>query len=197
MRIRPALVAVLLSALAVTLGAPACGPRTVDAPESKPLNSSEARILDDFKARVTKYEKVTEKLEREVYPRTASDSPEDIHRHQQELSRRILLALPAQRAGDIFTPEIAALFKRRLAAVLNGPDGANIRGVILDENPGDIPIAAMTPYPAGAPVATAPPQILDVLPGLPNELEYRFIGPHLVLRDIAAHLVVDIIPDVL
>jgi hypothetical protein len=34
------------------------------------------------------------------------------------------------------------------------------------------------------------------LPELPKELEYRFVGRELVLRDIAANLVLDVVQDI-
>ena len=42
-----------------------------------------------------------------------------------------------------------------------------------------------------------PPDLLEVLPALPVELEYRFVGEALILLDTVAHIVVDYIPDVL
>ena len=41
-----------------------------------------------------------------------------------------------------------------------------------------------------------PPSLLLNLPKLPKELEYRFVGRELILRDIAANLIVDVIPEV-
>jgi hypothetical protein len=39
--------------------------------------------------------------------------------------------------------------------------------------------------------------LLDVLPRLPEELEYRFVGRDLILRDVKANLIVDFIPGIL
>lgn len=43
----------------------------------------------------------------------------------------------------------------------------------------------------------APPPVLAALPVLPVELQYRFVGRDLVLVDIEANLVVDVLPDAL
>jgi hypothetical protein len=48
-----------------------------------------------------------------------------------------------------------------------------------------------TPYPDGVPLSTMPPAILGVLPKLPPEVDYRFVGRHLILRDVAANIIVD------
>ena len=45
--------------------------------------------------------------------------------------------------------------------------------------------------------AATPPYVLAVLPTLPGELQYRFVGPDLVLVDIAANFIIDVLPDAL
>ena len=52
-------------------------------------------------------------------------------------------------------------------------------------------------YPESVPVASVPPQVLQALPKLPEELEYRFIGDRLILHDIHAHIIVDLIDGVI
>jgi hypothetical protein len=42
-----------------------------------------------------------------------------------------------------------------------------------------------------------PPCLLNALPALPPELRYGFVGPHLVLWDVDAGLIVDFVPDAL
>jgi hypothetical protein len=42
-----------------------------------------------------------------------------------------------------------------------------------------------------------PPQVLEPLPKLDEEMEYRFLGQRLVLLDTHAHIVVDYTEDVL
>ena len=41
------------------------------------------------------------------------------------------------------------------------------------------------------PLSTVPPQVLEGLPKLPEELEYRFVGERLILLDPHAHIIVD------
>ncbi len=47
------------------------------------------------------------------------------------------------------------------------------------------------PYPKDEPLSTVPPDVLKTLPVLPKDLEYRFVGKHLILYDARAGLVVD------
>ena len=69
------------------------------------------------------------------------------------------------------------------------------QNAILVEVPVKVPPAINTDYPTALPLATVPPGLLLKLPTLPDELEYRFLGRHLILRDIKANLIVDFIPD--
>lgn len=186
---------IVAASAAVALGMPTCARKPVEAPEATPRTATEQRIIDDFKKRVDTYEDVSGKLEAEVYPRSPELDPAQIHKHQKELAARIIKALPDWRQGAIFTPEISAFFKARIAAVVNGRDGANIKGAIFDDAPGNIPVKVFTEYPTGVPIATLPAQMLSHFPVLPKELEYRFIGTDLILMDIAAFLIVDVIPN--
>ena len=43
--------------------------------------------------------------------------------------------------------------------------------------------------------ATVPAQMLKLFPVLPKELEYRFLGSHLILMDVKAFLIVDVVPN--
>jgi hypothetical protein len=52
------------------------------------------------------------------------------------------------------------------------------------------------PYPAMSPLGTFPPLLLGALPRLPDDLEYRFMGRHLIMRDTKANLIVDYLSDV-
>ena len=53
------------------------------------------------------------------------------------------------------------------------------------------------PYPDGVPYTTVPPTLLLRLPKLPDEVAYRIVDRDLVLLDVKANLVVDLIPEVI
>ena len=74
-----------------------------------------------------------------------------------------------------------------------GPEGAELKAVIMDENPGRLQLHVNARYPESVPVSTVPTQVLQTLPKLPEDLEYRFIGDRLVLHDIHADTIVDVI----
>lgn len=184
----------LAVAAAAVVAAPSCARRApVEAPEAAPRTVSEDVIIGDFKERLAKYQTVSDTLRGEVFPSNSEIKADEIHKRQKELARRIVEALPGWQQGNIFTPEIASLIRSRLAEALKGTDGANVRGAIFDDAPPPQKIVVMTEYPSGAPVATVPAQILELLPVLPKELEYRFVGTDLILFDVSAYLMVDVV----
>lgn len=179
--------------LVVAVAGPACSRKPVEAPEAAPRTANEDAVIADFKARLAKYEAVSSKLRAQVFPPGDVVQATDIHKHQKELASRIVTALPGWKQGDIFTAEIASLIRRRMAEALSGPEGANNRGAIFDDAPPPQKIVVMTEYPTGMPVATVPAEILKLLPLLPKELEYRFVGQDLILFDVSAYLMVDVV----
>lgn len=184
----------LLVASTALAAAQACSRKPVEAPEAAPRSTNEDRIIADFKDRLAKYEAVSSKHRGDVFPPGQETEAEEIHKRQKELARRIVAALPGWQQGNIFAPEIAALVKRRLAEAMTGTDGANNRAAIFDDAPPAQKVVVMTEYPTGAPVATVPSEILKLMPVLPKELEYRFVGRDLILFDVSAYLMVDVIP---
>ena len=56
-------------------------------------------------------------------------------------------------------------------------------------------LAVNSTYPISAPFSTVPPSVLMALPPLPKELEFRFVGRNLILRDTKANMIVDVLPE--
>ena len=161
-----------------------------------PVNR-DAAIGAEFEERVADYMKIHEKAQVGLVAPKSTESPVQISEFQHQLAARIRALRPNGKQGDIFTPAITGVFHRLVAIAMHGSDGARIRtsferaepieGVHLDVNQA---------YPDGMPLQSMPPSLLLNLPKLPKELEYRFVGRELILRDIAANLIVDVIPEV-
>lgn len=124
-------------------------------------------------------------------------SPQQIDSHQRELGRLIQQARADAKPGSIFTPDIQAVVHRLMTQVFGGPDGKALKASIMDENPGAMRLTVNSRYPDAVPLSTVPPQVLQGLPTLPEELEFRFIGRHLILMDQHAHIIVDLIENAL
>lgn len=102
--------------------------------------------------------------------------------------------------GEIFTTEIAVEMKRVFR-----DDGSNLTGreamaiaLEKDNPPNSVPEPTVNDeYPSNLGLVSPSPTTLTRLPELPKGLEYRLIGPHLILRDIETNLIVDVAPNVL
>lgn len=130
-------------------------------------------------------------------PLPSEATAEQIETRQRALGRLIEQARATASPGSVFTPDARAYFRTTLRRTLAGLDGPELLESILDENPGRIQLRVNARYPDGVPLSTVPYQVLAVLPPLPEELEYRFIGTRLVLLDAHAQLVVDYMDDAL
>lgn len=182
----------LTGAGVLVLSLAACGPLWAQTKVNQ-----DARIAADFLARVNEYKALHQRLEDTLPKLPKEATPEQIDTNQRALGRLIADARRGAKPGDIFTRETRALIRRYLAAVFGGPDGRALKASIMDENPGPVKVTVNQRYPDEIPLATMPPQVLQWLPKLPEDLEFRFIGDRLVLLDVHAHMVVDLIEDAL
>jgi hypothetical protein len=166
------------------------------APKPQPADA-QARTIADFMERVKAYVAIHQKAEATL-PRVPTEAtPKQIDEKQRALGALIQQARATAKRGDIFTPEMAAFVKRLLARVFAGADGKQLRASIMDENITPVSVKVNQRYPDEYPLTTMPPEVLQTLPALPEELEYRFLGEHLILLDPHAHIVADFVVDAL
>lgn len=158
---------------------------------ARPLSEDEARGLAEFNQRVTEYAELHRKLEATLPPLPKETTPQIMDRHQRALARLMVEARKGAKQGDIITPAAQQVFRRVLARIFAGQDGRELKGMILDVNPGNIGLKVNGRYPDRIPLSTVPPQVLAALPKLPADLEYRFIGDRLILLDVHAHTIAD------
>ena len=158
------------------------------------VNAS-AAVLAGFTGRVTAYADLRKSLEKGDAKLKSTTEPGELDAARKSLAARLQAARPAAKLGDIFTVDSRPVFRRLLSPQLKGTDGAENKGAIKDDNPGAVAIKVNAPYPSKAPLSTVPPDILKALPVLPDDLDYRFVGKHLILYDTKAGLVIDYIPN--
>lgn len=162
----------------------------------QPVNP-DARALEGLLDRVNQYVELHKQLEGKLPKLSKEASPKAIDQHQRALGRLVQEARRGAKPGDIFTPESQAVVKRLLARVFAGGEGAALRASIMDENPGTVKLAVNGRYPDTVPLSTVPPQVLQGLPRLPEEMEFRFISRHLILMDVQAHIIIDLVENAL
>ncbi len=146
-------------------------------------------ILEDFQARVGSYLALRQTLEAGLPPLVVTDDPADILHAERALARRIRAAR-APRPGQLFTRDIRAEFRRVLRLEITADTVESITG----ENPGEFSHDINGTYPKDRALATTPPDILTLLPPLPGDINYRFLGRMLVLHDTRANVILDRIP---
>jgi hypothetical protein len=152
-------------------------------------------ILQDFQKRVSAYVQLHKTAESSLPRLKTTPSEEKISHHQHELARAIRAARRDAKPGDIFTPPIAAEF-RHLIGIAMKADGRGIAASLQHSEPVQLRLRVNESYPANVPLQSTPPSLLLNLPKLPQEVEYRIEGRGLVLLDVRANLVVDLIEEV-
>jgi hypothetical protein len=159
--------------------------------------TGDAELVAQFQKSVADYVDLHRRMDSTLTEMPEGSTPEQILIHQRSLEVLIRGARRRAKAGDIFTRDIRAYFRRQIARAIDGPNGREIRDTIMEENPRTIRLNVNSRYPDSLPVSTTPAPILLLLPKLPAELEYRFVGDRLALLDIHAGTVVDYIDDAL
>jgi hypothetical protein len=193
-------VLLLAPALAVFLisCSPTLPPTTVPAqpdPTFEPLKAALQAYVDQTQPD----RKVAAQQAEKVPGKAAADAgaEQSVRTRQNSLADALRTKLrPTAKAGDLVTPDMAAAIRRDLQRVLNSPQ----RDLIMDE------LSEQNGTPANAPTPTVnqqldaprvPPRLMAILPTLPKQLEWDFVGRILVVRDIDAAVVVDYVPDAL
>jgi hypothetical protein len=122
--------------------------------------------------------------------------PEQLELLRITLSTQIQILRPDAQEGDIFDPDISEVLRARLSRALADFEEGPLVSPSDFDGPDDLPYVVQVngffPREADPPRWRA---LFWALPSLPAELEYRFVGRDLVLLDVEARLVVDILRD--
>jgi hypothetical protein len=149
---------------------------------------------DAFSANIAAYIGRHHQVERFLPPQRNYVDPEEGLAYAAALRRAICAVRPDAREGDVFAPAAGEL-RRRVRYALRA-HGIEVRELLLemidDTAEGARPPAVNEPF-SWALGNLMPAAIIDALPPLPDELQYRLVGGHLVLVDLHAGLVVDIL----
>jgi len=152
----------------------------------------------EFSERIKVYMDLRKMAEKTLPAMKSSNDEAEITAHQMALRSAIIQLRRQARQGDIFSKELSEDFRKTVRGVIKTPGGDAVRQTIAQ---GDVakpfPLQVNGIYPDTTPLQTTPPTVLKVLPELPMELSYRFLGRSLVLLDNKTNLVVDFLPEAL
>jgi hypothetical protein len=163
-----------------------------------PTQSSVARTdaLQVFGQRMTAYSELHRRAAASVLPLKPTADANEILQRQADLWGAIVMARPKARQGDIFDPAVATAFRGLIAEALAGLDSMEMSRDLFEEDLAGYRPHVNTGYPEGA-THEMPSVLLAALPALPEGIVYRLIDVNLVLWDMDADLIVDVLPDAL
>jgi hypothetical protein len=153
--------------------------------------------LMKFKEAIHEYVQLHRQIELQLPPFLPHNDAQDVIESSSAMASAMRVARANAREGDIFTLELAALLRTRVSDALaaNGFLPEEMVAATLEEadEAAALPVVnGRFPWKRGAAMW---PCVLNALPRLPHELQYRFIGRDLVLLDTHAELIVDILRD--
>ncbi|MEO8595031.1 MAG: hypothetical protein ABI759_17055 [Candidatus Solibacter sp.] len=152
--------------------------------------------LQDFSKRVAAYVKINRAAASKIPSLKRTGTPEAIAIHERKLASAIRRARPNAAQGEVFTPEIATRFRELIAEAMRGSSAERIHESLRQAAPVWLSTMRVNmTYPHEVPLQSSPPTLLANLPQLPAQVEYRFVGNSLILRDLEANLIVDFIRD--
>ena len=156
---------------------------------------AEAVAADPFRSAVTKYVSMHRQFERYLPPPIDFTDPREAERSMRAMAEALRRARPLAVEGNIFRGGIAISIREALAFAVHraDPECQRTLGEVLtiphagvwSETVNDAFPWAMSRMP--------PTCIANALPELPVELQYRVVGGDLVLVDLHANLIVDIL----
>ena len=149
----------------------------------------------EFRKRIDAYIKIHNEAEGKVPSLKRTDDPQEISDREKALGQMIMTLRAGAQIGDIFAPEYQPYFVKIVQDDFKQRSAAD-RKALVAELPKNVKVDVNTLYPTTLPLETFPPMLLRKLPDLPPELEYRIVSRTLLLRDVKANLVVDILRDV-
>ena len=203
--------AAVLGSLALgiaSLGATCKGKKNVHlAPQ--PQVDIDPQVLAKFAEEVNEYVAMRRKIVGQLPPVGSQSTPEQIFERQTAMKHAIERARRGAKQGEMFKKSVEAAIRRIIQKEMQSPEreamvkeikqgNPKVEGVPTRQNPQvvvkkDVPVRVNGDYPDSAPFSSMPPTLLLKLPQLPDEVRYRFVGRHLILRDTEANVILDYI----
>lgn len=155
------------------------------------LSPEDRKIMSEFERQAKEYSLMRERLE-EKLPKLPKDATaEQIETHKTTFQKEVQAARVNAKQGEIFTPAAARLIRSIIKNEFDRKDRADLRKTVFEADNKGIPMKVNFPYPDSKEQVEMPPALLLVLPQLPKQLRYRFVGTNLLLLDRENGLIID------
>jgi hypothetical protein len=190
----------IVAAILLTTGVSATGTPTRQGASgaTSEKQAQDAAAFAEFKKEVDGYIALRRKVTSSVPALPTQAAPDAVRAHEVALQNLIVGARPTAKEGDVFVSRVRPLLRGICRQILSGPEGRERLAQIREEPVQPTFRARVNErYPDQVPLSAVPYPLLKALPRLPDELEYRFLGNDLVLLDIYARLIVDVMRDAL
>jgi hypothetical protein len=168
--------------------------RTLGEFRSAVLAQGNEAALDVLEERIEAYAALRRRVEEPLPPLQPTTDMDAVDARRARLAEAIKAARSEARQADIFTFSVATHLRRVIRDALKGVD---VEAMLLDlYEEQDLPRSfrphVHDAYPRWATQAM-PAILLLRLPSLPPDIEYRLIGRDLVLLDLRAGLIIDVL----
>jgi hypothetical protein len=160
--------------------------------------TSDGDGLRAFHRALDAYMTLRRRLEQDVPPLRTSGNVREIREAVDARRAAVRRARAQAQRGDMFNAEVASLFRMRIQQILLANDDLVAELMHeMSEDGGGWSAAVVNGEFSWSTAAATPPPVLAALHPLPDELQYRFVGHDLVLVDVDASVVLDILPGVI
>ena len=158
-------------------------------------DSSNRSALAGFEQRVEEYAELHRQVEAGLPPLDVATDPDRFITHRKKLVAAIKTARPRGEQGDFFDAAVAPVFRNLIADAFYGLDVEGLLIDLFEEHPKTwgYRVSVYDAYPGWA-TREMPGLLLQRLPALPDELEYRIVDHDLAIVDADAGLVLDVLP---
>jgi hypothetical protein len=161
------------------------------------LDPHSRSVLNEFERRAKGYVRVRKSLSSKLPKLSKKATPEQIEAHKTALQKSVQSSGLIGTRGDFFTPAVIDLFTLMIKNEFKGRDLTELRKTVTMAETKGVPLKVNVPYPEDKELLEMPPSLLMVLPRLPDQVRYRFVGRNLLLVDQEHGLIIDFMTNAL
>jgi hypothetical protein len=161
-----------------------------------PDDIDRAPALQTFIERTDRYVRLRARLEDPLPSFDARRDPWSLMLTRHYLASAIRAARPYARQGDIFAPPVAQVFQGLIGQAIHDVDIEGLVDEDLEAADFVVDLVVNERVPTWA-LQDVPDALRGRLPALPDAIEYRVVGGNLILWDMHAEIVIDVLPDAL